>query len=236
MKRIVTILLALLMTISGLTASAAMAFPNQQLSFRTGPNTRYTELFTLPQSTYIRPIEAEEGNGVTWILCEFDYKGKTYYGYTGLKRMEIVGDLYYADHAYINCLVRQATSVYSAPYSGAIVGKVRALEMVNLLKVEGSSVYIEFYDGTNKAPSRGWIPSSMINLSDATAAYALEASSVYTDPTTSSSKVGKIGKYEMIGYIETIGSYDHIAFYNASHKSVVTGFVPSYVVGNYNVY
>ena len=233
MKRIVAILLVLLMAIAGLTASAAMAIPNQQLSFRTGPNTRYTELFTLPQSTFITPIELEEGNGVTWVLCKFSYNGYTYYGYTGLKRMEIMGEIYYPGHEYTSAYMYDASAVYSATSNGTKNGNVSSLEMVNILKYEDGYAYIEFYNSGAKAPARGWVPEHELCTTDLLSAFALESSNVYKEPTSSSGKIGKVGKFEMLGYIGTENGYDCIAFYSASNKAIMTGYVPSSIVDAY---
>ena len=65
MKKALSIL-TLLCVLGTLFASPAMAqasaIPNQRLSFRTGPSTRYTELFTLPESNlYIVPLAYERG-------------------------------------------------------------------------------------------------------------------------------------------------------------------------------
>lgn len=234
MKRIVAILLVLLMAIAGLSASAAMAFPNQQLSFRTGPNTRYTELFTLPQSTSITPLELEEGNGVMWVMCEFTYKGNTYHGYTGLKRMDLVGNIMVADHIFRNACMIQGCSVYTAPSSNAAVrGKVGQYELVNYLRSENGYDYIEFYDSASKSPSRGWVNTNYVDLSDCAASFMTEASSVYAEASSSSRKVGKVGKYEMVGYVGTVGGYDLITFYSASLKELTLGYVPTSIVDAY---
>jgi len=236
MKRFFVILmtLVLLICMSAVPASAATAYPLEKLAFRTGPNTRYTELFTLPQSTRITPLELEEGNGVMWVLCEFTYNGKTYHGYTGLKRMSLSGSLQVADHVLKSGRMSQATDVYTAPGKNAAVrGKVGRYELVSYLRTEGSYDYIEFYDSNSKSPSRGWVNTNYVELSDATACYMTEASNVYAEASSNSKKVGKVGKYEMVGYVGTLGSYDLITFYNASAKQTASGYVHTSIVDAY---
>ena len=59
----------------------------ETLAFRTGPNTSYTELYSLPKETIVQAIEVEYGNGVPWVLLEWTYQGKVCRGYTGTKRL-----------------------------------------------------------------------------------------------------------------------------------------------------
>jgi len=145
--------------------AAAPATPNQKLALRTGPNTKYVELFTLPQSTEITAIEYEEGNGVTWVLVEFDYKGQRMRGYTGLKRMTVHGDIPWADHAWSSVETIAAADVYAAPaYDAALRGDIGYMEWVQLLRFDGDFVYIEYTDGATGDPSRGWIERWALNI------------------------------------------------------------------------
>lgn len=164
MKKVMAVLLAVCMMLSATALAAVRAVPNQKLAFRTGPNTKYVELYTLSQSTAITAIEYEEGNGVTWVLVEFYKDGQRVRAYTGLKRMTVQGEIPWANHAYSPVIVNAAGQVYAAPgYDGAYRGKVIEGETVEFLRYDGEFAYIEFYDGTNKAPSRGWIPAWMID-------------------------------------------------------------------------
>ena len=164
MKKVLAAVLALCMMLGVGALASVRAVPNQKLSFRTGPNTKYVELYTLAQSTSITAIEYEEGNGVTWVLVEFTKDGERVCAYTGLKRMSVQGDIPWANHINTPVIVNTAGQVYAAPgYDGAYRGKVVEGETVELLRYDGDFVYIEFYDGKNKAPSRGWIPERMIS-------------------------------------------------------------------------
>ena len=112
----------LLLALAFLCAEASVpATPNQKLAFRTGPNTKYVELYSLPQSTSIRAIEYEEGNGVTWVLVEFEYAGSRVRAYTGLKRMSLSGYVPYAQHDSLNRRLQMTADVYAAPDMNATV-------------------------------------------------------------------------------------------------------------------
>ena len=134
------------------------ATPNQRLAFRTGPNTKYVELYTLSQSTPIKAIEYEEGNGVTWVLVEFTRDSQKVRAYTGLKRMSVNGYIPWADHLNWSCRVTSGGTVYAAPTDrGAYRGRLSYGDYVTLLRYEGDYAFIEFYDGNT--PSRGYIES-----------------------------------------------------------------------------
>lgn len=228
MKRIKTVLTILL--ICSLLSSGAMAVPatpTDRLAFRTGPNTRYAELFTLPQSTDITAISLEDGNGVTWVLVEFTYDGHVQRAYTGLKRMQIQGDIEYSSFKYAAAFMNEAASVYAAPYLNAAQrGKAGQYEIVSVLDVEGDYIYIEYYDADNKAPSRGYVAADAALLTGCAAGYMRNESRVYASPSTSSDEVGRVGKYEMVGCISTGDGFANIQFYSASAKDVLTGYVP----------
>ena len=138
------------------------ATPNQRLAFRTGPNTKYVELYSLPQSTSIQAIEYERGNGVTWVLVEFSYQGEKCRAYTGLKRMSVNGSIPWADHIDETVWIGEGGQVCAAPTSrGAYRGYVEAGDQVTLLDYEGDYAYIEFSDGG--IPSRGYVPDWMLD-------------------------------------------------------------------------
>ena len=160
MKKLLLVLLAaLVIAVLPLTALAsAPATPNQKLALRTGPNTKYVELYMLPQSTRITAYEYESGNDVTWVLIEFTKDGQLCRGYTGLKRMSVNGYIPWADHLDQDVRIISAGNVKAAPAGNAgYRGHVDEDEWVTLLEYEGDYAYIEFYDGANDAPSRGYV-------------------------------------------------------------------------------
>ena len=162
MKRTTRMACALLLALAFLCAEASVsATPNQKLAFRTGPNTKYAELYSLPQSTAIRAIEYEEGNGVTWVLVEYTYKGSRCRAYTGLKRMTVHGTIPWADHIGTDAYLTAGADVYAAPsYDAAYRSYVARGTRVTLLRYEGGYAFIEFSDGGT--PSRGYVDSGYI--------------------------------------------------------------------------
>ena len=121
------------------------AWPNQKLHFRTGPNTAYTDLYVLPQSTQVYAIEYEEGNDVTWVLCEFESQGRRVRGYTGLKRFTLDRSLSWASHYNLERRVVNDGEVYAAPDDTSQVrARVRAGDRVTFLDFEGDYCFIEY--------------------------------------------------------------------------------------------
>ena len=140
------------------------ATPNQKLAFRTGPNTSYPDLFTLPQSTEIIAYEYEEGNGVTWVLVEFEFEGRPCRGYTGLKRMQVHGDIPWANHLYEPAWVNYDCNVLSAPaHNAGYRGYIDAGEQVTVLCYESGYAHIEFYDNAARMYSRGYVPINAVS-------------------------------------------------------------------------
>lgn len=218
--------------IEAFSFSGERGYPTQRLSFRTGPNTRYAEMFTMPQSTDVTVISFEEGNGVIWVLCRFWYDGHEYYGYTGLKRFAMSdSDLPWSDFDYQSACALYDMEVYSAPSgNGAQRGKLSGGELVSVLAEDGSYSFIEFYDAAHSAPSRGWVRAGALERLGCFSAYMTDASKVYEDPSSSSSSIGKVGKYEVVGYLRTVDGYDEVIFYKASEHELWYGYVPTTLV------
>ena len=228
MKRLISLIVLFALLVCSSALAYAGAIPNQKLSFRTGPNTKYAEMFTLPQSTNIIAHEFEEGNGVTWVLCEFIYKGKTYFGYTGLKRMTLLDDIDYAYHDYTPGCMTRSSAVYSAPftYNSVERGRVSANEVVNLLRFDGSMAYVEFYDSGSKAISRGWVPADYVELYYGyDAAIITDGGKVYSGPGSNYRSVGRVGDKELVMSGETSGNYREILFYSSNSRDLEYGYV-----------
>ena len=140
-------------SVSGVSATPAM-----KLAFRTGPNTKYSELYTLPRSTELRALEYESGNGVTWVLVEFTYDSQTVRAYTGLKRMTVNGTIEWADHSDREVRAGSRKTVYAAPSGQAAYrGKVDAGDYVTVLGYDGEYTFIEFNDGDSGQLMRGYL-------------------------------------------------------------------------------
>lgn len=162
MKRILLVFAVLCMLLSILPACASVpATPNQNLAFRTGPNTKYVELYTLPKSTSIRAIEYEEGNGVTWVLVEFFNQGQRVRGYTGLKRMSVHGEIPWGSGPIGTGINIDGCQVYGAPSADAVVRTyMDQYTGVVILGFEGGYAYVEFTDCFTGELTRGYVYSS----------------------------------------------------------------------------
>ena len=154
MKKRVAVVAALALALLLLLDAAALAdlnlagvraIPNQKLSFRTGPNTAYGELYTVSQDTPIVALELENGNGVTWVLVEFEYMGSRVRAYTGLKRMSLTGYVPYASHDALSRHLVSDAEVYAAPDMQATVRAWLPAGMsVTFLGFEGNYCFIEY--------------------------------------------------------------------------------------------
>jgi len=145
--------------IPNIPSRGVSATPNQKLAFRTGPNTAYPDLFTLPQNTEITAYEYEEGNGVTWVLVEFEYEGRPCRAYTGLKRMDVHGSIPWANHEWIYAETKFDCKILSAPFDNAVFRSyIYAGTPVSILTFESGYAYIEYYDYSLGMNSRGYVP------------------------------------------------------------------------------
>ena len=160
-RKIILILLALavLCPCALAVTQGVDAAPNQQLHFRTGPNTAFTDLCVLPKSTAVTAIELEEGNGVTWVLCDFEYNGNRARGYTGLKRLDLVGDIPWASHYRLERTLVSDGNVYAAPDDTTqLRATLLAGNRVTFLDFAGSFCFVEYRRGG--ALERGYIHES----------------------------------------------------------------------------
>ena len=157
-RRLICTLLVACFFCAGLAVAEVPATPNQKLSFRTGPNTKYLEMFTVSQNTEITAIEYEEGNDVTWVLVEFMHKGQRMQGYTGLKRMTVHGEIPWASHLYETAEAICQADIWAAPARDAAVrGLMEAGDEVSVLRFEDGYAFIEYMDEASGEPSRGWV-------------------------------------------------------------------------------
>lgn len=222
------------------TANAGVyAVPNQRLSLRTGPNTRYAELFTLPETTSITAYSRANGNGVTWVQVEFIYEGEYYRAYTGLKRMDVRGEIPWESNYNFSCLVNGYHTVYAAPRrDAATLGWVEGGELVTCLGVENGYDYIEFYDDDAQATSRGYIRDadsrvtgsgfiigSELAATDGDGAYMTENAFVYEKPDGNSRHTGAIVKGLVVGWLGDYGEYVHILYYDSAFGELYDGYV-----------
>jgi len=133
--------------------------PNQELHFRTGPNTAFTDLYVLPRSTNVIAIEMEEGNDVTWVLCDFEYEGNRVRGYTGLKRLDLCEPILWASHYDLSRTLISDAEVYAAPDDTTNRrATLKTGSTVTFLDFEGSFCFIEYQKGGQR--ERGYIHES----------------------------------------------------------------------------
>ncbi|MBQ6595165.1 MAG: hypothetical protein IJH78_05835 [Clostridia bacterium] len=160
MKRVSCLMLIFILLSAALPGALASAYavPNQRLALRTGPNTAYVWLYTLPETTAITAYEYEQGNGVTWVLVEFTYKNQVCRGYTGLKRMTVNGNIPWASHLDQASWTGENCTVLAAPSSRAgYRGQLAQGSQVTILGYENGYAFIEFYDTSAGANSRGYL-------------------------------------------------------------------------------
>ena len=142
----------------GASRTGVYAVPNQRLSFRTGPTTGFTELYTLPETTQITAFEYEQGSGVTWVLVEFMYNNERVRAYTGLKRMTVYGDIPWADHIYEMVYTRYGCAVYAAPSTDAAYrNRLNGGGSATVLGYDGNYAFIEYIDRDSGLPERGYV-------------------------------------------------------------------------------
>ena len=215
----------------------------------------YTEMFTLPETTQITPLAYEEGNGVVWVLCEFEYDHQVFQGYTGLKRMEIQGELPWADNWGSCCFVLQDAVVYAAPDPSsavrgflpedAYVAKLQGIDDCgepddtaiaddNYLYFDHNYAFVEYYDTVTGMVSRGWVLASTIAATGTGAGRIRENCTLYD--TDCSTVTGYIDKNTIVDH--QFGNlpgdpYNRIHYYNPNtgeHKDayVETKYIEVY--------
>ena len=212
MKKKLCIALFLLLALTAAAALASVeATPNQKLAFRTGPNREYVWLYNLSKSTSIRAIEYEKGNGVTWVLVEYEHDGFVCRAYTGLKRMSVHGDIPWAIHENRSCRVDESVQVFAAPTErGAYRGYLYEGEWITLLRYEGDYAFIEFSD--DGTPSRGYVKAWAIDDADM-------PSSPYDDWDAGVKKVPATPNQKL--YLRTGPNRKYIGLYNMPQSTSI---------------
>lgn len=133
---------------------------NQKMSTRSGPSTGYTELGTFQQSTAIVVFEQEMGSGVPWGMVEFQYKGTLMRAYTGMKRIDALGNVPWG-----NTTATDAITAYDVvPHYGpgdAYAPCSKTLPAGSLIQAfheESGYVMADFYLPGDSLKTRAWIP------------------------------------------------------------------------------
>jgi len=142
--------------------SAIYASLNQRMATRTGPNTKYTEPGTYPQSTDISVYYQTEGNGVMWGMVEFRYNGMWYRLYTGMKRIDAYGGVPvdYESYQYMT-MVRGTVPRYGPGEAyAAQPDRIPENGLVKVFFQENGYAMID-YEGYSQV-IRGWVPLSAL--------------------------------------------------------------------------
>ncbi len=220
-------------TFKALSFTGILAHPTQRLSFRTGPNTCYADMFTLPQSTIVEVISMETGNDVIWVLCRFEYNGYMQYAYTGIKRFDISSDILpWSDFQHRAACAESDINVYSAPYGeGTLRGKVDMNEIVDVLGTMDNFAYIEFYDSSSSTPSRGWVICDDLSDLGIPARSVLDAEDVYSTASLEAERIGSVKKYEIVGFSDENSTYAEILFYDTASNNISSGYIPALKIG-----
>ncbi len=139
--------------------------PNQNISTRTGPGTKYTEPGTFSKNYDYTVYYQTEGNSVNWGYVEFELSGGKIRAYTGVKRFSANGYLPYDEeswtYAYVNTSFPTRygpgydymVAPYDAPASGIYV---------QAYYTENNWTMIE-YRLSNGYYHRGWVPNRCLD-------------------------------------------------------------------------
>ena len=132
------------------------AVSDRELTFLTGPAADCGKICALPQGSPFVALELENGNGVIWVLAEFEYNGGRVRGYTELQRLSLNGYVPYAAHDRLDRRLVNDGAAYAAPDLNAMVrASLRAGTSVTFLGFEGAYCLIEYRE--NGELNRGYV-------------------------------------------------------------------------------
>ena len=135
---------------------------NQRMATRTGPNTKYTEPGTYPQSTPIRVFYQTGGNGVMWGMVEFEYNGELMRLYTGMKRID-AGKVPRDSEDYRTAAMARAATPLYGPGDGYArqPDTIPSGAEIKVFFQENDYAMVD-YEG-KKQVVRGWVPLSSVD-------------------------------------------------------------------------
>ncbi len=153
---------------SGYDGESVLLLATDKLSTRNGPGTKYRETGTFDlRGEYVTVLTCEEdANGVSWVECEFAWKGELMRVYTGLKRFacEDASEIFYALPWYFDAkALRTVPARYGpgeeyAAYDSLTMDKG---QKVSFLRLEGDWAQVEWT--TTKQSYRVWVPLDAID-------------------------------------------------------------------------
>ena len=133
---------------------------NQKMATRTGPSTAYTEDHgTLPADTSIVVYQQEMGSGVPWVMVEFERNGLPVRAYTGLKRVNVSGEVPWATQKPALVTVQQDTAAHFGPGTRYMPSKtvVTAGTSAEVYCEDNGWALID-YQYNNEKRIRIWVP------------------------------------------------------------------------------
>ena len=139
--------------------------PNQNISTRSGPGTKYTEPGTFSKNYDYTVYYQTQGNSVNWGYVEFEGNSGKIRAYTGVKRFSSDGYLPYDEeswtYAYVNTSFQTrygpGYDYVEAPYESPSYGTY-----VQAYYTENNWTMIE-YTLSNGYQHRGWVPNWCLN-------------------------------------------------------------------------
>lgn len=133
---------------------------NQRMSLRSGPNTRYTELGTYPQTTAIVVYEQEMGNEVPWGMVEFRVKGGLIRAYTGMKRIDVTGSVPWGNTKGVDAIVGSDVIPFRGPGNAYIPcdKTLPAYSAVTVYAEENGYAMVDFYYPDDTLMTRAYVP------------------------------------------------------------------------------
>lgn len=185
MKRMIFVFalaLCLLLAASSLAAVSALsvgklapiaARPNQKLALRSGPGTKYSEIFSIAASGVenFAVYQQEKGGSAMWGMVEFDSRYGRYRVYTGMKRIDTQKNLVPMGNIEgVMCAVgREGARAYYGPGEdyAPVEERLPAWTEVIVYHEEDGWVMADFvlpgakddqYDKGQKRLTRAWIP------------------------------------------------------------------------------
>lgn len=145
---------------SGMTLPAISASLNTQMSLRTGPGTRYTELLTYPADTEICVYQKEVGGAATWVMVEYRITGGLQRAYTGIQRIDADDDIPWANTIPTDAVTAAEIIPRFGPGAAYVPCKKKlpAGTELQIFHEEQGYVMADFKFPGDRQPTRAWIP------------------------------------------------------------------------------
>ncbi len=191
----VAVLLALACCIPALASVSALSYgtlepieakPNQKLALRSGPGTKYSEIFSIAAAsvTDFAIYQQEKGGSAMWGMIEFDSRYGRYRVYTGMKRIDTDTDLVpMGNKEGVLCAVgRGGARAYYGPgeHYAPVEERLPAFAEVIVYHEEDGWVMADFvlpgakddqYDKEQKQLTRAWLPVNTLSGYESAVAY-----------------------------------------------------------------